>query len=281
MNTLKRIYVMLYIIGAVVLVQTGASGLIAGYYPFASIGVLLTAAPIVVVLSLALITQKVARTSANFPIALSLGFVGVLLAIGEVYLANGDRELMMLAIIGFVGFLLYVFWYSRFGRTPSPEIAIGSILPSFEVSDVDGNNISSETLTETPSVIIFIRGNWCPLCMGQVNEMSAGMSGFVEAGVRVVIIAPQSLAKTKTLAKGRPDGMAFYSDTGNAAARLLKIHNPAGLPLGMEVFGYRSESVLPTVIATAKGGEILWTHETDNYRVRPKTDDLLAVFAGG
>jgi peroxiredoxin len=281
MNALKRIYVMLYITGAVVLVQAGISGLVTGHHPIASLGVLLTAAPIVLVLTLAMITKRVARTSANFPVAIGLGFIGVLLAAGEAHLADGERDLMLLAIAGFVGFLLYVFWYSRFGRTPSPEITVGSLLPDFEVTDVDGNRVTSETLTEMPTAIIFIRGNWCPLCMGQVNEMSADMAGFVEAGVRVVFIAPQSIAKTAALAKGRPAGLAFYSDIDNSAARRLKIHNPAGLPLGMEVFGYRSESVLPTVIATAKGGEILWTHETDNYRVRPKLENLLAVFASG
>jgi len=126
--------------------------------------------------------------------------------------------------------------------------------------------------------LIFIRGNWCPLCMGQVNEMSARIGEFSEKGIRVAFIAPQSLGKTKALAKGRPEGLDFYSDTKNAAGRRLKIDNPASLPFGMEILGYRSETVLPTVIATAPGGDILWTHETDNYRVRPTVKALLAVF---
>lgn len=67
------------------------------------------------------------------------------------------------------------------------------------------------------------------------------------------------------------------TDEGNIAARALGIDNPDGLPMGMQMLGYDSETVLPTVIITDKNGQILWTHETDNYRVRPEPEVFLAV----
>lgn len=278
MNTLKRIYVMAYLTGAVMLVIKSGQGLMFGHHWLASVGVLLTALPIVLVLAVAMLTRRMARTSANFPVFIVLGLAGLLLAAWEAHFAGGERDTVYLALAGFIGFLLYVFWYSRFGRKPSPAIAVGTVLPAFEVVDTAGNTVSSTQLTQTPAVLIFIRGNWCPLCMGQVNEMAAGIASFVEHGIRVAFIAPQSVGKTAALAQGKPEGMEFYSDTGNAAGRLLGIDNPASLPLGVELLGYRSETVLPTVIALAPGGEILWTHETDNYRVRPTPNALLAVF---
>ena len=60
-------------------------------------------------------------------------------------------------------------------------------------------------------------------------------------------------------------------------ARTLGIENPNGLPMGMQVLGYDSETVLPTVIITGRDGKIIWTHETDNYRVRPEPDVFLDV----
>jgi hypothetical protein len=45
----------------------------------------------------------------------------------------------------------------------------------------------------------------------------------------------------------------------------------------MQALGYASDTVLPTVIITARGGEILWVHETDNYRVRPEPQTYLNV----
>ncbi|WP_417468315.1 redoxin domain-containing protein [Maricaulis sp.] len=278
MNTLKRIYVIVYMTGAVFLVIKASQGLASGHHWIGWLGVLLTAAPIVLILSTAMLTRRMARTSANFPLLTVAGLAGLLLAGWEAHFAGGDRDLVYLALAGFVGFLFYVLWYSRFSRKPSAAIAVGSPLPTFELVDAAGHAVTSSQLTQTPAVLIFIRGNWCPFCMGQVSEMAAGIAPFVERGIRVAFIAPQSVGKTAALARGKPAGLDFYSDTGNAAGRVLGIDNPASLPLGMELLGYRSESVLPTVIALAAGGGILWTHETDNYRVRPTPDELLAVF---
>jgi peroxiredoxin len=71
----------------------------------------------------------------------------------------------------------------------------------------------------------------------------------------------------------------FLTDEGNKAARALGIDHPNGLPMGMQVLGYDSETVMPTVIITDKGGRVLWAHETDNYRVRPDPDVYLAVLS--
>ena len=38
-----------------------------------------------------------------------------------------------------------------------------------------------------------------------------------------------------------------------------------------------SDTVMPTVIITDKDSKIVWTHETDNYRVRPEPDIFLEV----
>ena len=47
--------------------------------------------------------------------------------------------------------------------------------------------------------------------------------------------------------------------------------------MGLQMLGYDSDTVLPTVIITDTGGRVLWTHETDNYRIRPEPDVYLAI----
>lgn len=281
MNRLKRIYVMLYIAGAVWLLSFSIDQLIRDDHWLGWAGVTLTVAPILLVLGLAMLTRRVARTSGTMPVALILGLIGLVMAMVESHILGGPRWLPAYALAGLLGFSVYNFWYSRFGRTPSAVLETGNLLPEFDLTGVDGGSVSSAALTaERPTVIAFIRGNWCPLCMGQVNEMAAGLGPFIDAAIPVIFVAPQNLAKTRALAKGRPAGMSFYADRDNQAARTLRIQNPDGLPFGMEILGYRSETVLPTMIVTAPGGRIVWTHQTDNYRVRPKPDEVLAVAIG-
>lgn len=279
MNSLKRIYVMLYITLAVVLTIKGISGLISGIYPVGWAGVMLTGLPLVMMLASAMMFRKTARTRADLPVTLLIALIGLAMAAWQVLIASGPLKLLILAAAGVLGLIVYIRWYSRFGRTPSPVIETGKALPDFELTAPDGTKVTSAQLAVRPTVFIFIRGNWCPLCMGQVNEMSGAADDFVKAGIRIAFIAPQSVAKTRSLAKGRPEGVEFYSDIDNVAGRLLKIHNPAGLPLGMEILGYRSETVLPTIIAVEAGGRISWTHETDNYRVRPAPSVILEGMA--
>jgi hypothetical protein len=69
----------------------------------------------------------------------------------------------------------------------------------------------------------------------------------------------------------------FLTDEGNRAARQLGIAQSYGVPMGMQVLGYDSETVLPTIVITDDNGRILWADETDNYRVRPDPDTYLRV----
>jgi hypothetical protein len=47
--------------------------------------------------------------------------------------------------------------------------------------------------------------------------------------------------------------------------------------MGMQMMGYDSETVLPTIIITGKDGKVIWTHETHNYRIRPEPEVYLEV----
>ncbi len=137
--------------------------------------------------------------------------------------------------------------------------------------------VTSAALTDKPSVWIFYRGNWCPLCMAQIREVADDYRRLEELGVRVALISPQPHRYTKSLAKKFDVTFDFLTDAGNRAAERLGIAHHNGLPAGMQALGYASDTVLPTVIITARGGEILWAHETDNYRVRPEPETYLSV----
>jgi hypothetical protein len=73
--------------------------------------------------------------------------------------------------------------------------------------------------------------------------------------------------------------MRFLVDTDNAMAKRLGIAAPNGLPMGMEVLGYDSDTVMPTVIMTDATGKILFADLTDNYRLRPEPETFLKVFS--
>ena len=238
-------------------------------------GVLLTTAPFLIVISWVMIFKNVARTSARFPTLIVMGLIGVIFAIrGNVL--GGSSLAPVLAVAGFLGFLVYAYWYSSFHRAAS-QLGVGQSLPVFELKDTSGNTVTSTSLADKPAIWIFYRGNWCPLCMAQIKELVAQYQQLQKLGVRVALISPQPHKFTKGLAKRFDVAFDFLTDENNRAASSLGIAHPHGLPAGMQVLGYDSDTVLPTVIITDVGGKILWVHETDNYRVRPEPETYLAV----
>ncbi|NOR69084.1 MAG: redoxin domain-containing protein [Methylomarinum sp.] len=78
-----------------------------------------------------------------------------------------------LACTGFVLFMLYNFWYSSLGREKTPVLRVGKLLPKFELTNIRGEQVNSESFAGTPTIYIFYQGNWCPLCMAQIKEISA------------------------------------------------------------------------------------------------------------
>jgi hypothetical protein len=47
-----------------------------------------------------------------------------------------------LAVTGLIGFLVYSYWYSSFGRKPSERIKVGDQIPEFTVLDIQDNFIA-------------------------------------------------------------------------------------------------------------------------------------------
>ncbi len=277
MNLLKSIFISNYMMFAMFLAGYAGWMLYQGANTLAWTGVLLTSAPITLLISRLMMFKNVARTSAHFPILNLLAIVGMALA-AWAWLKYGAPVQAPIAAAGsWVGFIIYAYWFSGFSHRGSDRIRVGSFLPDFSVTDVHGSQVSSGHLTSTPAILIFYRGNWCPLCMAQVKELAARYRDIARMGIRVALISPQPHKNTINLAKKFNVPFDFLTDVGNKAARALGIENPNGLPMGMQMMGYDSDTVLPTVIITDGNGKVIWTHETDNYRIRPEPETYLEV----
>lgn len=278
MNLLKSIFISNY-----VMLLMGVSGyagwmLFQGESPLAWSGVLLTTAPLLMVITWLMMLKNVARTSAHFPLVNFIGAIGAGLAVWAGLGQGAGVAAPLLAVGAWLGFLLYAYWFSTFGgRLPSARLQVGSALPHFSLRNASGASVTAAQLTGKPAILVFYRGNWCPLCMAQIKELAARYRDLSDLGVRVALISPQPHGNTVALAEKFRVNFDFLTDEGNAAARALGIENANGTPMGMQMFGYANDTVLPTVVITGSDGKVVWTHQTDNYRIRPEPDTYLEV----
>ena len=274
---LKSIFITAYITAASAVSVQAVQALSKGGPTLAWLGVLLAWGPIVLTVAVLIVRENTPRTRANFPSIAVLAVAGAALA-GVAWL-SGEAEwrLVVLAVAGLLAFLVYNFWYSRFGRRPSPALTVGNALPDLTFTDTDGNTVASSSFAGQPTVWLFYRGNWCPLCMAQVKELAREYRQMAAAGIRVALVSPQPQGKTAALAARFDVDFDFLVDRGSRAARALGIAAPHGLPAGMQALGYDTGTVLPTVIVTDPDNRVLWADETDNYRVRPEPETFFRV----
>ncbi|MDP1697618.1 MAG: peroxiredoxin family protein [Xanthomonadaceae bacterium] len=224
-----------------------------------------------------LMRGKAARTSAELRTILVLTGIGAGITLYAALRGGPLLPLLYALVIGLDGCIAYVYWYSRFADRDRNTLAVGNSLPSFTLKTADGKLIDSASLVGKVTLLLFYRGNWCPLCMAQIQEIAGRYRELAQRGVQVLLVSPQSQKHTQDLSARFDAPMQFLIDEDNAAAKTLGIDAPNSLPLGLGAMGYDSDTVLPTVLLIDRSGHIAWNHLTDNYRVRPEPDTFIAV----
>ena len=224
-----------------------------------------------------LIKRPRPRTSENLPLLLFICAIGVMLPLWEQFIeGTSGWPASVTALSAGVLFLAYVFWYSPFGRFESPQLMVGGKLPEFSLPDIDGNTFESSSLIGSPAVVLFYRGNWCPFCMAQIDEIAERYKEMESMGIKVVLISPQPEKYSKDLAERLEIPATMLVDKGSAVAESLGLAIKNAIPLGIKG-DYDPDSVMPTVVVTNENGTILFSDQTDNYRVRPEPDMFLAI----
>ena len=218
---------------------------------------------------------RTARHPVEYSIVSAMG-LAIALAISWRYgTAAGTTHLW--AGFALIGWIIYLRWYSPFKNRPVAALVPGSPLPEFSLQNTGGETVNSSLFRGRPHILLFYRGNWCPFCTAQIRELARQYRDLESAGAVVVLISPQPLTEHRKLAKRFDLPMQFLRDPGNKAAKILEIFAPWGSPMGMQLLGYDSHTVLPTVVICDERGVILYSHLTDNYRIRPEPAEFLKV----
>lgn len=181
------------------------------------------------------------------------------------------------ALCAYLGWMAYKKWYSHLERPHTPELAVGKVLPEFVLETPRGQRLSSRVFMQQKAIWLFFRGNWCPLCMAQINEMAQLYRELSQKKVAIILVSGQSHKKTQALAKRFEVPFTFLIDKDFAASKQLGLYHPHGLPTGLQVLGFDSDTIYPTVLITDNSGVICFADQGDNYRVRPEPALFLQV----
>ena len=104
--------------------------------------------------------------------------------------------------------------------TAEKALQAGDRASYFELPDQNGKLVrSAELVARGPLVICFIRGRWCPFCVGQMEAMDAIVPELEKVGASFVAISPQTVHQSFLMADQHKLRFPLLSDAGNQVAR--------------------------------------------------------------
>jgi len=278
-NILKSIFIAAYPFAALLILFYCGQLFHEMGFSLENLGLLVTASVVVIFFSGLFLIPR-ARTDVYLKVysfQIAIGFALSLIAYFMNLIITPQLQLSTMLSLGW---MLYLLWYSRFSERNRDRLKIGERLEEFQLTDSNKKQISSKTFLGKPSIFLFYRGNWCPLCMAQIKEIAGYYKKLDELGVNTVLISPQPHAQTKKLANKYHLNFHFLVDYKNKVAKQLGIISENGIPAGFQLLGYDSDTVMPTVLITNTKGEIIFVDLTDNYRLRPEPEVFLNILKG-
>jgi peroxiredoxin len=166
-------------------------------------------------------------------------------------------------------------------------LPVGSQAPAFELKDHNGKLVSSaELLAKGPLVIFFLRGRWCPFCVGQLEAMTLIAEDIKLAGASVVAISPQNVHQSFLMHDQHKPKFPLLSDAGNQVARQFGlvyqvpdyqqvIYKSAFVNLPFANGDASWELPIPAAFVVGRDGKIVCASANPDYTDRPEPTEIL------
>jgi peroxiredoxin len=164
--------------------------------------------------------------------------------------------------------------YPRRLRATPPQLRKGSVLPDFSAVNEQDEPVHSQELLGAPAVILFVRGNWCPFCTRQVDNLTRYYRDIVDLGARLVLVTPKPLETTRRVADFYRVEFEYWLDENHAVARHLGLFLDEGVPSSY-ASEYGLHTLWPAALVTDATGVIRYTELSRQIKDRPDPRKLL------
>jgi len=166
-------------------------------------------------------------------------------------------------------------------------LGVGAKAPAFELCDQNGKLVSSTSLlAERRLVVCFIRGRWCPFCVGQMEAMNYIAAELAAAGAALVAISPQTQKQAYFMHDQHRLGFPLLVDSHNNVARQFglvyrvpdeqqRLYRRTFVNLPFVNGDDSWELPIPATYIIGRNGSILFVAANEDYTERPEPLEIL------
>ena len=167
-------------------------------------------------------------------------------------------------------------------------LGVGAKAPAFELLDHDGKRVSStDLLARGRLALCFIRGRWCPFCVGQMEAMNYVAAQIEATGASLAAVSPQTEKQAYFMRDQHKLSFPLLVDTHNAVARQFGlVYRVPDEQKGL----YRSTFVnlpftngdgswelpIPATYIVDRDGTIAFASANEDYMERPEPLEILS-----
>jgi peroxiredoxin len=166
-------------------------------------------------------------------------------------------------------------------------LPMGAKAPQFTLPDHNGKLVSStDLLSQGRLVLCFIRGRWCPFCVGQMEAMNLIVPEIEQAGAKLVAISPQTVKQSFFMHDQHKLRFPLLSDAGNQVAKQFRL--TYRVPAAQEAVYRRAfvnlplangdqswELPVPAMYIVGRDGTILYASAKEDYTERPEPAEIV------
>ena len=144
-------------------------------------------------------------------------------------------------------------------------VKTGQPMPDFSLPDGEGKSVSlMQFRGKAPVMLLFYRGDWCPFCISQLNDLQNLLPALEEFGVQLLAISPDTVATTQNTARRFGQNYIFLSDEDRSLIDTLGIKNNKNLPH-------------PAIFIVDQKGILRWYYANSDYKTRPTSDQMKII----
>ena len=175
-------------------------------------------------------------------------------------------------------------------------LPVSAKAPEFQLLDHDGKSVSSsDLLAKGCLVLCFIRGRWCPFCVGQMEAMNLVLPEIEQRRATLVAVSPQTVKQAFFMRDQHKLRFPLLSDAGNKLARQFglayrvpdeqrEVYQRAFVNLPFVNGDDSWELPIPATYVIDRDGSVLYASADEDYTERVEPAEIVrtlrAAFGG-
>lgn len=182
------------------------------------------------------------------------------------------------------------------GFRPAEEakgLMVGESVRDFSATDINKNTFQlSEAIEKGPVVVVFYRGQWCPVCNRHMADLQDSLELIQMKGAQVVAVSPEKPEYGAQMAEQSGADFSLLYDENYEIAKIFNVLfrpdsgtlNKYNTLLGAKLKKAHSDESqrlpVPATFIIDQNSEVVWRQFDPDYKVRASVKDILQNLPG-